>query len=147
MAFKPGKCQLCEGTLPSSDGVHSESQYRAKLKFWKIGKHATANVWVFIDGRLKKRTQAGKKTDVLLYGELQPPPKVAKEIARNVTVLDSLQDLSDVPTPDGVSIQTPSPFSPIDSGTVGIPQTGSISYSEFVGLMTPWIGTNAAPYV
>ncbi|OJJ08254.1 hypothetical protein ASPVEDRAFT_98164, partial [Aspergillus versicolor CBS 583.65] len=66
----------------------SKSQYRARLKAWKIGKHATADVWVFINGRLKKRTRAGKKTDVLLYGELQPPQKVAKEIARNVTVVD-----------------------------------------------------------
>lgn len=106
MASKRGKFQLCEGTLPRSDGVHSESQYRARLKVWKTVKHATPNVWVFIDGRMKKkRTRAGKKTDVLLCGELQPPRKVAKEIARNVTLVDSLQDLSDVPTPDlGVEV-------------------------------------------
>ena len=124
MASKPGKCQLREDTLPSSDGVHSENQYRAKLKVWKIGKHATPDVWVFVNDTMKKRTRAGKKTDVLLYGELQPPRKLAKEIARNVTLVDSLQDLSDAPTPDGVEIQTPSSFSPVDSGTVAYLRQG-----------------------
>lgn len=140
MASKRGRCQLCEGTLPSSDGFPSESQYRARLKVWKIGKHTTPDTWVFIDGRMRKRRRIGKDTDVLLYGELQPPRKVAKEIARNVTLVDTLHDLSDVPTPDGVEILTPCAASPL---SVDVARTKTMSYLEFVGLMRPWIGTNA----
>lgn len=133
---------MCGSALASTNSVDSENQYRAKLKSWNIGKHATPNVWVFVNNKIKKRRRTGKKTDVLLYGELQPPRKVAKEIARNVTLVDTLQDLSDVPTPDGIEILTPRAASPIGSRTVDVAQTNTMLYSEFAGLITPWIGTN-----
>lgn len=140
MAFKQGQFSLCGSALASTNSVDSENQYRAKLKSWNIGKHATPNAWVFVNNRIEKRSRAGKKTDVLLYGELQPPRKVAKEIARNVTLVDTLHDLSDVPTPDGIEILTPCAASPLP---VDVARTKAMSYLEFVGLMRPWIGTNA----
>lgn len=64
------------------------------------------------------RAQAGKESDVLLYGRLQSRAKVQKEIARNVTFTSTLENMEGVATPEEVSVFTPHADSSVPSSQV-----------------------------
>ncbi|KAL3471197.1 ankyrin repeat-containing domain protein [Aspergillus californicus] len=93
----------------------SKNQYRARLKFWGVGKNASPEIWDFVNRRIKKRKLEGKESAVVLFGHHQPQRKVIKEIARNVTFRDTLRELADASTPDGVSVVTPTDENPAPS--------------------------------
>ncbi|KFA51399.1 hypothetical protein S40293_03259 [Stachybotrys chartarum IBT 40293] len=60
----------------------SKSQYEGHLKRWRFSKKKTKEMWQVISGKVRKRRENHKSSNVYLNGLLVPAKKLSKEISR-----------------------------------------------------------------
>ncbi|KEY74580.1 hypothetical protein S7711_05012 [Stachybotrys chartarum IBT 7711] len=60
----------------------SKSQYEGHLKRWRFSKKKTKEMWQVISGKVRKRKENHKSSNVYLNGLLVPAKKLSKEISR-----------------------------------------------------------------
>ncbi|KAH7095457.1 ankyrin repeat-containing domain protein [Paraphoma chrysanthemicola] len=92
----------------------TKSQYEKYFKRWKFRKSLSKKEWTPVRHKILARKREGKESDVYLEGVLMPAKKVKRGIGRyqqtrcgmNSTGYDHVSELQ---TPDGVTIATPIP--------------------------------------
>ncbi|KAF2817365.1 ankyrin [Mytilinidion resinicola] len=60
----------------------TKGQYERQFKKWQLKKYSKSDQWKAIGHKLQKRKREGKESEVYLDGELVPPQKVMKAVAR-----------------------------------------------------------------
>ncbi|KAL4982516.1 Clr5 domain-containing protein [Aspergillus falconensis] len=79
--------------MSEKHGFHaSKNDYVKRLRLWGVKKNVKKNhaagTWNYIDQQLKKRSLAGKKSNVSVNEKHYSHRRVQKEISRNVTQRD-----------------------------------------------------------
>ncbi|KFA79216.1 hypothetical protein S40288_02350 [Stachybotrys chartarum IBT 40288] len=90
----------------------SKNQYERHLKRWGFSKKKTKEMWQVISGKVRKRKQNHKKTNVYLDGILVPAKKLSKEMSRqgfmSTTERLTWAQAPSPRTPEGFNFRTPS---------------------------------------
>ncbi|KAJ5994048.1 ankyrin repeat-containing domain protein [Penicillium sp. IBT 35674x] len=100
----------------------SRGVYQRAFVVWNFRKNKPGQAWVWVDHGIKKRTEMGKKSNVIIRGTPWATNAVNKEISRHVTTVDRVQAGVATPeTPEGYAIVTPAASSAQQQTPVATP--------------------------